>query len=160
MSQTSYSQRLTEALAGMLACPIEDCQIESKSNAADLPAGVFVTRDAADSACKVPTTSAEVTATGIGFTVLNLAHEPPTDGSTVDIPATKGAGVISRGKIWVLTETAMTYGNAVFVRFTIEGGDTQLGKVRNDADTDKAVAAPGWTCRTTLSAAGLAIIER
>jgi hypothetical protein len=54
----------------------------------------------------------------------------------------------------------MTYGGAVFVRFTVEAPDLQLGKVRNDADTDKAVAAPGWTCLTTLSAAGLAILER
>jgi hypothetical protein len=160
MSQTAYSQRLTEALAGMLATPIEDCLIDSKINAADLPAGVFVTRDASDEACKVPTTSGEVTASGIGFTVLNLAHEPPSDGSTVDIPATKGCGVIRRGRIWVLTETAMTYGQAVFVRFTANGGNTQLGKVRNDADTANAVAAPGWQCLTTLAAGGLAIIER
>lgn len=160
MSQTAYSQRLTEALAGMLACPIELCQIESKINAADLPAGVFVTRDAADDAVKVPVDAAGVTATGVGFTVLDLAHEPPSDGSTVDIPATKGCGVISRGKIWVLTETAMTYGGDVYARYTASGGNTQLGKVRNDDDTTKAAIAPGWKCRTTLGAAGLAIIER
>lgn len=160
MSQTAYSQRLTEALAGMLAAPVEDCLIDSAINAADLPAGVFVTRDAADGACKVPTTSGEVTASGMGFTVLNLAHEPSSDGSTVDIPATKGCGVIRRGRIWVLTETAMTYGQSVFVRFTANGGNTQLGKVRNDADTANAVAAPGWQCLTTLAAAGLAVIER
>lgn len=160
MSQTSYSQRLTEALAGMLAAPIEDCLIDSKINAADLPAGVFVTRDAADDAVKVPTTTGEVTASGVGFTVLNLAHEPPTDGSTVDCPAGKGVSVIRRGRIWVLTETDMTYGQAVFVRFTANGGNTQLGKVRKDADTSNAVAAPGWQCLTTLSGAGLAVIER
>ncbi len=160
MSQTSYSLRLTEALAGMLAAPIENCTIESYSNAADLPAGVFVTRDAADTAAKVPVDSAGVTATGLGFTMRNLAQEPVSDGSTVELPALKGVSVVTRGKIWVLTETAMTFGQDVFVRFTVEAPDLQLGSVRNDADTDKAVAAPGWKCRTTLSAAGLAIIER
>lgn len=160
MSQTSYSQRLSEALAGMLAAPIDDCEIESKINAAAIPAGIFVTRDANDDACKVPTTTGEVTASGMGFTVLNLAHEPVSDGSTVDNAAGKGCSVIRKGRIWVLTETAMTYGQNVFVRFTANGGNTQLGKVRNDVDTANAVAAPGWVCKTTLAAAGFAIIER
>jgi hypothetical protein len=160
MSQTSYSQRLSEALAGMLASPIDDCEIESKINAAAIPAGIFVTRNAADDACKVPTTTGEVTASGMGFTVLNLAREPVADDSTIDNPAGKGVSVLRRGRIWVLTETAMTYGQSVFVRFTANGGNTQLGKVRNDADTANAVAAPGWVCKTTLGAAGLAIIER
>lgn len=144
----------------MLAAPIDDCVIESKINAAALPAGVFVTRDAADDAVKVPTTTGEVTASGVGFTMLNIAREPVADGSTTDHAAGKGVSVVRQGKIWVLTETAMTYGQSVFVRFTANGGNTQLGKVRNDADTANAVAAPGWTCRTTLGAAGLAIIER
>ena len=160
MSQTSYSLRLTEALAGMLAAPVEDCTIESYSNAAALPAGVFVTRDAADSACKVPTSSAEVTASGIGFVMRNLAQEPVSDGGSTDVAALKGASVVTRGKIWVLTESACAFGGDVFVRFTVEAPDLQLGMPRNDADTDKAVAAPGWKFRTTLGAAGLAIVER
>lgn len=160
MSQTSYSQRFTEALAGMLAAPIDQCVIESKINAAAIPFGIFVTRDAADDAAKVPTTSGEVTASGMGFTALILAREPVSDGSTTDAAIGKGVSVVRRGKLWVLTETAMTYGQAVFVRFTANGGNTQLGKVRNDADTANAVAAPGWQCLTTLSAGGLAIIER
>lgn len=160
MSQTSYSQRFTEALAGMLACPIENCQIESKINDAVIPAGVFVSRNAADDACKVPAASGDVTATGIGFTCLILAREPVSDGSTSDFAAGKGCSVVSKGKLWVLTETAMTYGQDVYVRYTASGGNTQLGKVRNDDDTTKAAIAPGWKCRTTLSAAGLAIIER
>ena len=120
MSQTSYSLRLTEALAGMLGAPIEDCQIESYSNAAAIPAGVFVSRDGADGAAKVPAATGDVTATGLGFVMRNLAQEPVSDGSTTENPALKGVSVVARGKIWVETETAMTFGQDVFVRFTVE----------------------------------------
>lgn len=160
MSQTTYVQRFTEALAGMLAAPVENCVIESFSNAAILSAGLFVTRDAADGACKVPVTTGEVTASGIGFTIMNPSREPSSDGATTDFPALKGVSVIRRGKVWVLTEGAMTYGQAPFVRFAAGGGGSVLGKVRTDADTATAVAAPGWTCLTTLAAAGLAILEK
>jgi len=161
MSQTSYAMTPAAALPGMIADPLDARNtIVSRINAAALPAGVFVTRDAADDAVKVPVSTGEVTASGVGFTILSVGKEPVSDGSSVDWPATKGVSVMTFGKLWVTCESAAAYGGDVFVRFTVEAPDLQLGSVRNDADTDKAVAAPGWKFRSTLAAAGLVLIER
>ncbi len=158
MSQTSYAQRFVEGIAGQLTCPLQDAVLDSKINALAMPAGIFVVRDGADDAVKIPASSAEITTTGVGFVKHDMAKERQQS-QTVDFPAKSGVTIMASGRMRVLSETATTYGAAVFVRFTVEGGDTQLGKVRNDADTDKAVALPGARFIRTIGAAGLTEIE-
>lgn len=158
MSQTSYAQRFVEGIAGQLTCPLQDAVLDSKINALALPAGVFVCRDAADDACKVPAAAGDVTATGFGFVKHDMAKEAQ-QGQTVDFPAKHGVTVMRRGRMRVLCETAAAFGGQVYVRITANGGNTQLGKVRNDVDGGNATALTGCRFIRTISAAGLVEIE-
>ncbi len=162
MSQTTYVQRLTESIPGRLSCPLQDADIDSKINALAMPAGVFVARDGADDAVKVPAAAGDVTTTGCGFVLKDFTTGKPVAQSAVDYDAKAGVSVMRRGRMWVLCETASTYGAQVFVRITSDGAsNTQLGKVRNDADVSgsaRATALPG--CRfIRTAAAGLTEIE-
>ncbi len=158
MSQTTYVQRLTESIPGRLSCPLQDAILDSKINAAALPAGVFVTRDAADDACKVPVQATDVTTTGLGFVLKDFTTGKPVS-LTLDYDAKAGVTVMRRGRMWVLCETDTTFGGQVFVRITASGGNTQLGKVRKDADTATATALPGCRFIRTIGSAGLVEIE-
>ncbi len=162
MSQTTYNQRPTEAIPGRLSCPLQDADIDSKINALAMPAGVFVCRDGADDAVKVPAAAGDVTTTGCGFVLKDFTTGKPVS-ATLDYDAKAGVSVMRRGRMWVLSETAATYGAQVFVRITSDGAsNTQLGKVRNDADVSgsaRATALPGCRFVRTTSGAGLVEIE-
>ncbi len=158
MSQTSYAQRFTPSIAGQLSCPLQEAVLDSKINALAMPAGIFVCRDAADDAVKVPAAAGDVTSTGCGFVKHDMAKERQAS-QTVDFPAKNGVTVMRRGRMWVLCETAAAYGGQVYVRITASGGNTQLGKVRNDADTAAATALTGCRFIRTIGAAGLVEIE-
>lgn len=158
MSQTSYAQRFAPAIAGQLSCPFQEARLDSKINALAMPAGVFVCRDAADDACKVPAAAGDVTATGFGFVKHDMAKERQ-QGQTVDFPAKHGVTVMKEGRMWVPCETDAAEGGQVFVRITASGGNTQLGKVRKDADTATATALTGCRFIRTIAAAGLVEIE-
>lgn len=159
MSQTSYALRYTANVAGELSCPLQDAVLDSKINALALPAGVFVCRDSADDACKVPAAAGDVTTTGFGFVKKDIAIERQQS-QTVDYPAKSGVTVMRRGRMIVLCETAAAFGGQVFVRITSDGGsNTQLGKVRNDADSGKATSLLGCRFIRTIGAAGLVEIE-
>ena len=163
MSQTAYANKFTAALAGQLAycAPGQVEVIDTKVTTADILAGSFVCRDTTTDKCKLPATSANVTADGYGFVIRRMAKEPLTDGgTTADYKSGTDVPVLRAGRIWVNCETAAAFGGSVFVRFTVEAPDLILGTVRNDADTDKAVAAPGWTFGSILSAAGLVLVEK
>lgn len=159
MSQTSYAQRFAAGIAGQLTCPLQDARLDSKINALAMPAGIFVAYDAADDAVKVPAAAASVTTTGCGFVKHDMAKERQQS-QTVDFPAKAGVTVMRQGRMRVLTEDLSTYGGAVYVRITSDGAsNTQLGKVRSDADAGKAILLPGCRFIRTLAAAGLTEIE-
>jgi len=63
------------------------------------------------------------------------------DGEVVD--------VLVEGNIWVASEIAASVDTAAFVRITAPG---ELGALRPDADTAKAVAIPGLTFRSAGTA--------
>ncbi len=152
--------RVTAALAGMLVDPDDDgIMVESKINAAALSAGLCVARDAADDAVKVPATGTDITANFMGITIRDVAREPVSDGSTTDYAAGKGVSVLTRGRIWVDCETAAAKNGNVFARHTANGGNTTLGKVRNDADTSNAAQVPNARFDSTIGTAGLVIVK-
>lgn len=157
MSQTSYVQRPVSAVPGELSCPLQQARLDSKINALAMPAGIFVSYDAADDAVKVPAAAGDVTATGVGFTKHDVARSRPAGGS--DFDAKEGVTVMREGRMWVLSETAATYGQPCFVRITANGGNTQLGKVRADADTATATQLVGARFVRAIAAAGLVEIE-
>lgn len=161
--QTSYSVRPTAVgIPGQLSCPEQVARLDSKENAAAIPAGVFVCRDSTDRGVKVPAAAGDVTATGCGFVKADVARQRASDGTST-YQANEGLTVMREGRMFVLSETAVTYGDKVYVRITAHGGNTQLGKVRNDADTvssvDTATALVGARFIRTTTGAGLTEIE-
>lgn len=157
--QTTYSVRPTAVgIPGQLSCPEQIARLDSKENAAAIPAGVWVARDGSDTAVKVPAASGDVTSTGCGFVKADVARQRAADGTST-YQAKEGLTVMREGRMFVLSETALNYGDAVYARITASGGNTQLGKVRNDDDSGKAVAIPGCRCIRTITGAGLTEVE-
>lgn len=74
------------------------------------------------------------------------------------IPIGQSVALLKRGETVVYCETACVKGDAVFVRCVVNTGKN-IGDVRNDADTAKAVAHPTAIFSETLSSAGLVKIE-
>jgi hypothetical protein len=170
--QTSYIQDLVAALAGQPAEPFNPDVMRSyvvaAGNTAGIPFGIFVGRSGADDTVDLPSSAAMVTTTGAGVAVLNVAREPHSataivDGGTIGYIAKDPVTVMRHGRIWVLTEGAVAYGDQAYVRIVANGaGKLQLGAFRNDVDnatTDHATILAGAKFLTTLAAAGLAILE-
>lgn len=74
-------------------------------------------------------------------------------------PAGLTINVAKKGQFWVQPEIAVTAGDPVFARITANGPLTQLGALRNDADTANAIAMPGARFLSTASAGGFAVLE-
>lgn len=163
MSQTSYSNKFTAALAGQLAfcAPGQVEVIDTKVLTADMLAGRFCCKDTTTDKAKAVATSANVTADGYGFIIRRMAREPAgVDGTTsADYKSGQDVPVLRAGRIWVECESAATFGGSVFVRFAA-GTGTKIGAVYNAADTATCVAAPGWTFGSELAAAGLVLVEK
>lgn len=157
--QTTYNVRPNAAaIPGALSCDLQAARLDSKINAAAIPAGVFVALDSADDSVKVPAASGDVTGTGCGFVKADVARARNSDGTST-YAAKEGLTVMREGRMFVLSETATAFGGAVYARITASGGNTQLGKVRDDGDSGKAIAVPGARFIRTTSGAGLTEIE-
>ena len=162
MSQTTVLADVPLALEGSVAYPGAGNLTISRWAKTDMPFGRFVTFKTASGAesCDLPTVTGDVTlGRALGIAVFDPAKEP---NSALGYKAGQMVQILRRGYIWMLTETDVAEGSAVFVRFaTVTGSGTApaIGKVRKDADTADAVALPGAFFRTTLAAAGLAIVE-
>lgn len=163
MSQTSYSNKFTAALAGQLAycAPGQSETIDTMVMTADVLAGRFVCKDTTVGKAKLPATTGNVTADGYGFVVRRMAREPAgVDGTTAaDYKSGQDVPVLRQGRIWVECESAAAFGGSTFVRFAT-GTGTKIGATYNAADTATCVAAPGWTFATELAAAGLVMVEK
>lgn len=156
MPQTSMSADPAIALNGELAYPHRPSVTESSiaDQAGGIPFGCFVTMKTANTV-DLPTTLAEVTTTGVGFAFRDQTK--PFDGTGFAVG--EDCSILRKGYVYTLTEGPVTKEGAVFARYTASGGNTQLGKVRADADTTTAGAVPNARFVTTLAAAGLAIVE-
>jgi hypothetical protein len=64
----------------------------------------------------------------------NLVTAEYIDGETLD--------VLDEGSIWCVTETAVTDRDPVYVRVAAGAGGSQLGALRNDADSASAILIP------------------
>jgi hypothetical protein len=156
--QSTFTVDAAKAVPGGLADSGPTSVISRISAFAGIGFGIFVCRRAtpADTPeqCGPPEVTGSVTARGFGFALRShLAKQEAGYAIGESVP------ILTKGRLWVNCETAWTDGAAVFVRFTVEAPDLILGTVRNDADTDKAVALPGAKFVGTGSAAGLAMVE-
>jgi len=134
--QTSYPTYPSPSVAGMIAddSPVQDVITRVTAASVEVPAGRVVARDG-DGTCKLPTSSSDVllgasiylagrtAGTAYGAALWNGQANP------------EGVPILRKGRIWLETETAVTEGDAVYVRFTSHSPYTAMGKVRNTADT-------------------------
>lgn len=145
----AYANAPAAAVAGMISDSRVVKNIVSRSAEVAIPPGRVVCRGASDAVAKLPTATGMVTATQIGVSVYNAAREPGDYAIYESVP------IMDIGEIWVSCETSSVYGDPVFARFTTAGGGADLGQVRNDADTARAVALPGAHFIDTGTGAGL-----
>jgi hypothetical protein len=129
--------------------------------AAAQPAGVFVTDDGSEKpGCKVPASAANV-AQAIGVVQYKATELPPADTTVNDYAADTVVPVQNDGDIWVVCEEAMALTDDVYVRW-VTGTGTQLGAVRNDADTsgtDRAALLPNARVVKASTGAGVVLLR-
>lgn len=163
---TSYSDQLA-AYAGMIA-DLEDHVIKSARNgeaSAEIPFGVCVRRGADSLSPSTPIADVILpAATGFrayGLVVHSHDYEVGTNGTlgTTGLKPDATLNIMRRGLMWANTETQATEGNAAFVRHTANGGLTQKGALRHDADTANADEVTGLIFRTTRADAGLVLVQ-
>lgn len=125
---------------------------------ADLPAGVFVCNGTYDYTCKVPASAANVLQS-LGVVAWIASELPPADTTTNDLPANAVVPVLPDGDIWVVCEEAMALNEDVYVRFAAGAGGTQLGAVRDDADTASCQLLPNARVVGASTGAGVCKIR-
>lgn len=160
--QTSYSAKLAPAFAGMKA-DLRDDVVESNvlEGATPIPFGVGVVKGTANDQVKLPSATSDKV-TGIAIHTHSYFNQDLS--GTAGIPVKGQVNKLRRGECWVVVETNVVDGDPVFCRCTAKGGNTQLGRFRNDADptagpVDTAVSVPEAKFRSTATAGGLALIE-
>lgn len=70
-----------------------------------------------------------------------MTYEKDLDG-TSGVPPKRPIGYVYEGVVWVRTESAIAAEAQVFYRITANGANTELGRIRGDADGGNAVALP------------------
>lgn len=111
----------------------------------DIPFGFFgVTDTAKNLAIKLPTATGQNVEGVLAYWdeyENYLISKTISTGVTRTIPGIKSGlvgRVMTRGLIWVYSETAMTVASNVFIRHTASASNGQTGVIRDDADTAKA----------------------
>ena len=119
---------------------------------------VVVTAGATQTTATVTTTTTDVI---FGVSIMSQAIEQAYPSLNAAILYKNGApvGCLLRGRIWVNSETAVTNGDAVYLRFKGDGSTKFAGAFRNTSDSGTAVLVPGAVWRTVAAAPGLAIID-
>lgn len=88
--------------------------------------------------CRLPRVSTDVTAGFLGTAMSETSQEFDQNGHS------DGAAVplVNRGRVYVISESAVSENGAVYCRYASGSGGTQLGAYRGDADTSTAALVP------------------
>lgn len=167
MSQTTYNTTPPIAAEGEIGTsgPVDLISGIANDTNAVIPFGKFVVTKTAAAGGEIPevelpNATGEVTGVyALGVVVRDRTIE--NDSATAFAGYTDGEvlTIMRRGRIWVISEDAVSSaGAAAFVRFVAGVGEV-LGSFRTDADTSDAVALPGARFMTTCDAGGLVLLE-
>src|SRR5690349_14008848 len=122
MSQTTVLADQPTGFEGALAFAHTSGLTISRWAKTAIPFGrvvVFKTASGADS-CDLPTVTGDVTAgRQLGIAMWDPGKEP---NSSLGYAAGQMVQIVRRGFVWMLTETDVTEGNSVFVRFAMVTG--------------------------------------
>lgn len=83
--------------------------------------------------CVLPSAAGNIPGKLLGIAMWDPSMEPASPEYAIGAMVT----IVKKGKVWMKAEDAVTFGNTVFVRYTVNGG-LDVGRVRSDADTAKA----------------------
>ena len=153
MSQTAYSVEAAQAFPGLLADPNANAFIRSLANE-DAALAVFGLGYAlgTDGATQFAAFSGAGTFAGV------LVHRHNTQArelsGTVGIEQDEMGDLLTSGRVWVLTDEAVTAGGAAFVRHTT----SDIGLFRSDVDGGDAQAVNGMYL-TSTSGSGLVLLQ-
>lgn len=125
-----------------------------------LPFGRVVVRDLTDATkLSLPSQTGQ---TPLGIAIYNDRFMAQSDDPRVTgFPPNQTVPVLKKGVIYMLAETALTVGGALFFRHTVSASPTAftaIGRVRNNADTATADAFPAGTFRVTENVAAGEIV--
>lgn len=138
--QTSQGTSYSESRSGMVSSVPSESSYCSPGRIAEvaIEAGYFATKGtSAANQCKLPTSAAEVTTSGLGFAAWSSSRGTNDSGAEYAV----GADVVllEKGRIWVTTSQQMAVDDPVFVVHASTG----RGTVRKDADTANAAQVFG-----------------
>lgn len=150
---------MTVAVAGMVAdgagAPHD---VATRSNLVDeIPFGVAVADIAADEGTIQLPASSGAKICGIAQRISTVEENSASIENAY--PAKSAVAVMKKGRIWVIVEKAVTVDDAVYVRHTANGGNTQKGAFRDDSDSSNALQITNARFITSTSGAGIAIVE-
>jgi len=149
MSQTSYSQTGAAAVKGMID-GVGPRNVRSYAAEAAIPVG-YPVKLGTDPAKEV--LKATAGATAIGFAVVDPTIEQTSAGA-VEYDATETVGVMTQGRMWVMTSDAVVAGAAA--NLTVADGTLTDASATTGIEAFSKVTV---TFITATSAAGLAIVE-
>ena len=153
--QTSYS---AEHLPGFEGQRADFGLMNNFTRACELAAGISfgraVIRGTADDQATLPSASGQ---DFLGFTNQTTAGQADGDDEHL-YEQYKSMNIMDIGPIYLFTETAVVPGDKVFYRHTASGGNTVIGRVRKDADSNTADEVKGATFETTTGAGELALV--
>ena len=104
------------------------------------------------------TTASGETSTGFGITVRDLARENDSSATVTGYDQYDTAAIMVKGNIYVQVEDAVTAGEPVYVRYTVDTGK-YLGAFRSDTDSGKAAKLPNAVYMTDAAIAGYAVVR-
>jgi len=84
-----------------------------------------------------------------------MTHETVSDGIAVK----DSLSVIRRGRVYMVTEQAVTPADKVFYRFAAGAGGAAIGRVRKDADTATAEEFAGAAFMGSAGAGEIVAVE-
>jgi hypothetical protein len=150
-TQTSYDLHPAIGFPGQIANPSQFQNVDSAfvEPSAGLAPGLAVIRGTADNQAAALTSGGEI----LGVTVARAARE------TADFAENEVVGVMTKGRIYVEVENAVSAGAQAYARHDSSGaGGNTVGAFRSDADTASARLFPGVFV-TSTSGAGIAVLE-
>lgn len=165
MPQTTMNVTPQVGQSGQLAnTQAYEAVTKTNGQSGNIAPGLFVVRGTdADNEAIVPAATTDITgAKALGFAMFQDTYIDPTAQSNTERASYRqyaAMPVVRKGTMWIRCETAFTAGAKVFVRFTANGAGKVPGNIRNDADTDKAVALPNARFENTGAADELALVR-
>jgi hypothetical protein len=152
--QTSVDTYLSEAFAGMKADTNFD-DVLSRKAGEDIDFGLGVVETSTEEESKLPSASGQY------FDGVALhTHTKELDSSDERKYSEKDSmSVLRRGRVWVISEDAVSIGDDVYLRHTTNGSNTP-GNFRTDNDSGNAMQVKGCKWLTETSSTNeLALLE-